>query len=208
MEFSKHRFEFFSDGFMAILMTIMVLEIPVLKPFTFENIEYLLRAIFIFFISFFIVGWFWNKHHHLIDLTPKITNKIIWRNLIFFFFVALIPLFTKMIIENNASNLAIVSYDIVFLLANIFFLILAHECRKQIPKEEKEKIETIRAERLKSKFSIILFLLFWIVLIGLIIFSFIFPLLSIITFIVFPIVFALMNLFIERDSKDHYYEKI
>jgi len=208
MEYTKHRFEFFSDGFMAILMTIMVIEIPVLKPFNIENIAILLQAILIFFISFFIVGWFWNKHHHLIDRTKVINNKIIWKNLLFFFFVALIPIFTKMIIENNADNMAIIAYDIVFLLANIFYFILAKECKKQISKEEREIINAIHKKRRKDKFAFALYSMFWIILIGLIILLIIYPILSIITFIVFPIVFALMNLFFDRDRHEHKYSEL
>lgn len=209
MIYSKHRFEFFSDGLMAIIMTIMVLEIHVSSPFSLKNIEELLKSILIYFISFFIAGWFLNRHHHLIDNTKKITQKIIWRNLVFLFFVALIPVFTKLIIENNANNIAIIAYDIVFLLANVSFYVLEKETRKQITKEEIEKIEAIRTEIMKHKYSIIRFATGCIILFGLVVLSIIFPKFSIIMYIVFPVVFAIMNIFIERDHDRHIsYENI
>jgi len=80
---------------MAIIMTIMVLEIHISDTFSLESIVELLKSILIYFISFFIVGWFLNRHHHLIDNTKQITQKIIIKNLFFLFFVALVPVFTK-----------------------------------------------------------------------------------------------------------------
>jgi uncharacterized membrane protein len=184
---------------MAIVMTIMVLEIHVSKSFAIDGIEELLKSILIYFISFFIVGWFLNRHHHLIDNTKIITSKIIWKNLVFLFFVALIPIFTKLIIENNANNMAIIAYDIVFLLANISFQILKQESWKQISKEAKDKF---RAERMKQhKHSYLKIVLGCIILLGLVALSIIFPKFSIIMYIVFPIIFALMNIFLEHDSQ-------
>ena len=203
MVYSKHRFEFFSDGLMAIIMTIMVLEIHVSSPFSLENIEELLKSILIYFVSFFIVGWFLNRHHYLIDNTKEITQKIIWKNLLFLFFVALIPIFTKLIIENNDNNVAIIAYDIVFLLANASFLVLEKETRKQITKEELKKIEAIRIEIMKHKHSLLRFVVGCIILFGLVALSIVFPKFSIIMYIVFPIIFAVMSIFIEYDQGKH-----
>jgi uncharacterized membrane protein len=206
MEFSKHRFEFFSDGFMAIVMTIMVLEIYVSKSFSIESIEELLKSILIYFISFFIVGWFLNRHHHLIDNTKKITSKIIWKNLVFLFFVALVPVFTKLIIENNANNIAIIAYDIVFLLANLSFQILKHESWRQIAEEEKKRI---RDERMKKrKHSYLQIAMGCIILLGLVVLSIIFPKFSLIMYIGFPITFALIHIFLENDPEKHNKEDI
>jgi uncharacterized membrane protein len=201
MEYSRHRFEFFSDGFMAIVMTIMVLEIYVSKSISIEGVEELLKSILIYFISFFIVGWFLTRHHHLIDNTQKITSKIIWKNLVFLFFVALVPIFTKLIIENNANNMTIIAYDIVFLLANLSFQILRHESWNQIEKEEREKIH---AERLKNhKYLTLRIVIGCIILLGLVVLTIFFPKLSLIMFIVFPIIFALMNIFFDFDVRRH-----
>jgi len=203
MVYSKHRFEFFSDGLMAIIMTIMVLEIHISDAFSLESIVELLKSILIYFISFFIVGWFLNRHHHLIDNTKEITQKIIWRNLLFLFFVALVPVFTKLIIENNANNIAIIAYDIVFLLANVSFFVLEKETRKQLTKEELEKIKIIRIGRMSHKYSYIKFVIGCIILLGLVVLSIIFPRFSIIMYIVFPIIVAIMSIFIEHDKDKH-----
>jgi len=199
MVYSKQRFEFFSDGLMAIIMTIMVIDIHVTSPFILKDVDDLLESILIYFVSFFIVGWFLNRHHYLISNTKKITQRIFWQNLVFLFFVALIPIFTKLIIENNADNIAIISYDIVFLLANILFYVMEKETRKQISKEKIEKIKAIRTEMMKQKHSRLKIASGSIVLTGLTVLSIFFPQFSIIMFIVFPIVSLMMNISIKYD---------
>jgi len=199
MVYSKQRFEFFSDGLMAIIMTIMVIDIHVSSPFSLKDIDDLLESILIYFVSFFIVGWFLNRHHHLISNTKKITPRIFWQNLMFLFFVALIPIFTKLIIENNADNIAIISYDIVFLLANVLFYVMEKETRKQISKEEMERIRAIRTEMMKQKHSRLKIVSGSILLIGLAVLSIFLPQFSLIMFIVFPIISLMMNISIKYD---------
>jgi len=213
MEYPKHRFEFFSDGIMAIIMTIMVLEIPISKAFSFQDIENFVKPILIFFVSFFVVGWFLNRHHHLINNTKIITNKIFWKNILFLFFVALVPVFTKLVIESDANNMAIILYNIIFLLANVSFIILGHEARKQITAEEAEIINAHHREmrELAGKKYIYIKLIIgfvWIMLLGLVVSSILFPKISLILYIGFPIAFALVNMLIERDPKrKHIYLK-
>jgi uncharacterized membrane protein len=198
MEFSKHRLEFFSDGLMAIVMSIMVLEIPVPKPFSLEGLGELLHSLLIFFVSFFIVGGFLYKHHHVVDGIKKITNKIIWKNLVFLFFVALIPVFTKLIIENNGDNIAIIAYNVVFLLANISFFMLSLEGRKQLTREEMEKINSMH-DTFDRKKVFLKLIIMGIIFLGMVLLIIIFPKISIIIFIVFPIIFNLLNIFKEHD---------
>jgi uncharacterized membrane protein len=196
---SKHRFEFFSDGMMAIIMTIMVLEIPIPKPFSIEGFKELLISLMIFFVSFFIVAGFLNKHHHLVDGIKQITNKIVWRNFVFLFFIALLPVFTKLIIENNENNFAIIIYDIVFIFANISLYILAHEGRKQIPPEELKKIISLRKNRFGNKFAYLKIVIACIMFIGMVLLSLIIPKFSIIMFLVFPLIFNLLNIFLDNN---------
>ncbi|MCL2608390.1 MAG: TMEM175 family protein [Treponema sp.] len=199
MEYPKHRFEFFSDGLMAIVMTIMVLEITVSREFSFENIEEFLQSILIFFVSFFIVGWFMNKHHYLIRNTKTITGKIAMKNLVFLFFVALIPAFTKMVIENNASTITVLAYNTVFVLANLSFLVLGIESRRQLPKEEWHMLFTTRIRY--HRHSYLRVFVGVIILLGLAAMSIVFTKLSMILYIIFPVAFALLNIFIERGER-------
>jgi uncharacterized membrane protein len=125
MEYSKHRFEFFSDGVMAIIMTIMAIEIPVSNIHGLAEFPDLLKSIFIFLASFFIVGYFWNRHHKLIDGLDMLTSKIIWRNHLFLFLLALMPCFTKWVIDMPDKLLPVMAYDILYLFVNLSYLFIA-----------------------------------------------------------------------------------
>lgn len=87
IEFSKNRLETFSDGVIAIIITIMVLNIPLPDTFGFPEIAGLLRSILIFFVSFCIVGYFWSSHHFMLEQIPEVSNTLVWRNLLFLFFL-------------------------------------------------------------------------------------------------------------------------
>lgn len=201
MEYPKHRFEFFSDGIMAIIMTIMVLEIPVSMPSSIDDIQDFVKPILIFFVSFFIVAWFLYQHHHIISHTAKITNRIFWKNILFLFFVALVPLFTKLVIENNAANMAIIAYNIVFLMANISFLILRQEAKKQISEEMSRIIKERHCEMRKASGKRFIFIMavVWVILLGLVVSSILYPKISLILYIGFPIIFAFSNMLVEHD---------
>ncbi|KZX17673.1 hypothetical protein MBCUT_01510 [Methanobrevibacter cuticularis] len=199
MEYSKHRFEFFSDGVMAIIITIIVLEIPLTNNFSFEGITSFLYSIFIFFVSFFIVGSFWNKHHGLIDHAKKITNKIIWKNMIFLFFLALLPIFTKWVLENPDNLIPVLSYDILFILANISFFLIVKEIYREKMLKRNEIDRDNREHPSIHIFSIIITLILIIIL------AILFPQITIILFIGFPIIFSLMNIFLDKNDP---FEKI
>jgi uncharacterized membrane protein len=186
---------------MAIIMTIMVLEIPLPAVFELEQIIGLLKAILIFFVSFFIVGWFWNKHHHLIDYVEILTNKIIWRNLLFLFFVALIPKFTELIIDNSNNSVVVISYEIVFLLANICFFLLSNEVYKQMGAEKFKQSVDSAEKKTPVSHPHVRFALELVLLTGLIVVSLIKTQFSIVLYIGFPILIAVMNIFKDRTSR-------
>ena len=210
MIFSKHRFEFFNDGVMAIIMTIMVLEIPLSNTFNVDKIIDLLRSIITFFVSFFIVGSFWNQHHRLIDGVKKINSKIIWQNHLFLFFLALLPIFTKWVIENPNEFIPAIAYDIVFFMVYLSYFFLA---KVAIGKEKLEEIRKLRLSMMESKYNkkmkilkmiihlitIMLFIVFIILL------FLIQKLITIITMllIIYPVVFSLLKIFIEEHDYEY-----
>lgn len=207
-ELSKHRFEAFSDGVMAIIITIIVLQIPLTNDFSFNGIISLLYFIFIFFVSFFIVGYFWNKHHAIFDNVNKITNKIIWRNMIFLFFLALLPILTKWVLENPTEIVPVIAYDILFILLNLSYFIVVKEVFHGKKPEEldemNEKIENNHPhaqDREGAQTRIIFMVLIIAILIGLAIF---YPQITIIFFMGFPLIFALISMFFEdREEIDN-----
>jgi uncharacterized membrane protein len=197
LEYSKHRFEFFSDGVMAIIMTIMAIEIPVSDIFSLEKIGELLESILIFFVSFFIVGWFWNRHHRLIDGVQKITERIVWRNLFFLFFLALLPLFTKWMLLNPDNIITVISYGVVYLIVHFCFFVLSrevyHEIRHELCHEFHEHVK-----RHSASFVIFIrYIIHCIILIGLFVFGILFPQFSILIYIAFPLAFTFL-LYLEK----------
>ena len=131
----KEHLEFFSDAVIAIIMTIIVLEIPI--PGDGESYQEVLTSIGIFMVSFFIVGDFWLDHHRMFDGVKAINERILLINFVFMAFLSLIPLFTKwMMVE--PSGFAVVNYGTVFLLASLSLKSLQY----LIIQEEKEQFST------------------------------------------------------------------
>jgi len=105
------------------------------------------------------------------------------------FFVALIPVFTKLVIENNASTITIFAYNIVFLLANVSFFVLANEAKKQITEEQWKELSAARGNYHQHSYMRVI--VGGVILCGLAALSILFTKLSVILYMAFPIVFAL-----------------
>ena len=97
MDISKNRLEAFSDAVIAIIITIMVLDIPVPKDFTFESIRDMGVSFFIYFVSFIVVGAQWVKHHYLFNFCKMVSSKVVWRNILYLFFFITDTLFFKIV---------------------------------------------------------------------------------------------------------------
>lgn len=199
MKFSKNRLETFCDGVIAVIITIMVLNIPVPDRFGLTTIIDLLRSILIFFVSFFIVGIYWINHHIWMEQISEVSNKLIWKNLLFLFFLALMPIFTKWVILHPNEIVSVIGYDIVFLLVTVSSYLIGSEAAHQ---EGSMKIQK-GMERSGGKFR---WFLRWIIMVGaigaIIILSPFYPRLSIIFFMGVPLFFSFFNLFFERNGKD------
>jgi len=116
--------EAFSDGVIAILITIMVLELP--KP-TGTNLAALredVPVLLSYALSFVNIGIYWNNHHHLLHSTQRINGAILWANLHLLFWLSLVPFSTAWMGENHFAKLPTVTYGIVLLLAAIAYFIL------------------------------------------------------------------------------------
>lgn len=114
------RLEAFSDGVLAIIITIMVLELKVPEEGTFEALKPLLPKIISYVISFIYVGIYWNNHHHLFQIIEKVNGKILWANLILLFCLSLIPFSSAWMGENHFEQNTVAVYGI-----NLVFCALA-----------------------------------------------------------------------------------
>ncbi|KZX10420.1 TMEM175 family protein [Methanobrevibacter curvatus] len=202
MGYSKERFDFFSDGVMAIIITIMVLEIPLTNTFKFNDLLTLLQSVIIFFASFIIVGSFWSKHNYVVNNLETVNGKIIWRNHLFLFFLALIPVFTKWVLENPNEIIPVICYDILYIVVNFSFIyltsgVISKEKFQKIHEKHYEEREKKRNER-SILHPIVMIII--VIILGIISFRFVLiPEISIALFIGFPIVSSLINLYKKKD---------
>lgn len=123
----KGRLEAFSDGVIAIIITIMVLEIKVPHEASFDALVKLGGVFLSYVISFTYVGIYWNNHHHLLQSVQKIDGRVLWANLLLLFFLSLIPFSSGWMGENNFQDVTVTLYGAI-LLASAFayyFLTLA-----------------------------------------------------------------------------------
>jgi uncharacterized membrane protein len=120
----KNRLEAFSDGVLAIIITIMVLELKVPHAADWAAIEPLLPVFLSYVLSFLYLGIYWNNHHHLLKAARRVNAGILWANLHLLFWLSLFPFATGWMGENHFSPLPSALYGAVLLLAAIAYYIL------------------------------------------------------------------------------------
>lgn len=121
---NKNRLEAFSDGVLAIIITIMVLELHVPEEPTWEAVAGILPTLFSYLLSFVYVGIYWNNHHHMIHLASRVNGGILWANLHLLFWLSLFPFTTRWMDESGFMQVPVLLYGINLLLAAIAFFIL------------------------------------------------------------------------------------
>ncbi|RUT70103.1 DUF1211 domain-containing protein [Flavobacterium cupreum] len=121
---NKTRLEAFSDGVLAIIITIMILEIKVPHGVEFADLKPLIPKFLSYVLSFIYVGIYWNNHHYLIHSLTKINGKILWANLHLLFWLSLIPVATGWMGEHNFAKAAMTLYGVVLLLSSVAYFIL------------------------------------------------------------------------------------
>jgi uncharacterized membrane protein len=120
----KSRLEAFSDGVIAIIITIMVLELKVPHGTDFAALKPLLPVFLSYILSFVYVGIYWNNHHHLLHATEKINGHNLWANLHLLFWLSLIPFVTGWMGENHFATLPVALYGVVLFMASVAYVIL------------------------------------------------------------------------------------
>ncbi|HMF16287.1 MAG TPA: TMEM175 family protein [Gemmataceae bacterium] len=126
---SKGRLEAFSDGVIAIIITIMVLELKVphgAEGAELESLRPLIPVFLSYVISFVYIGIYWNNHHHLLQAARRVTGPVLWANLHLLFWLSLVPFVTAWMGENHFAAWPVAFYGMVMLSAGIAYFILAH----------------------------------------------------------------------------------
>jgi len=121
---NKNRLEAFSDAVIAIIMTIMVLELKIPHGTDFDAVRPLLPIFLSYVLSFVYLGIYWNNHHHMLQVTRKVNGGILWANMHLLFWLSLIPFTTGWMGENHFAALPTALYGVVLLCAAIAFSIL------------------------------------------------------------------------------------
>jgi len=110
---SKGRLEAFSDGVLAIILTIMVLELKVPEEGTLSALQPLIPKFLSYILSFIFLGIYWNNHHHLWQAAKNVNGPILWANLHLLFWLSLIPFVTGWMGENNFATIPVAFYGVV-----------------------------------------------------------------------------------------------
>ena len=119
-----NRLEAFSDGVIAIIITIMVLELKVPHGDSIEALAPLFAVFLSYVLSFVYIGIYWNNHHHMLHCCSKVTGAILWANLHLLFWLSLIPFATGWMGENHFAPATAAIYGVVLLMAAIAYYIL------------------------------------------------------------------------------------
>ena len=152
---TKARLEAFSDGVIAIIITILVLELKVPHGDDWGAVRPLLPVFLTYVLSFVFIGIYWNNHHHLLHAAERINGKVLWPNLHLLFWLSLVPFVTGWMGENHFAPVPTAAYGFVLLMAAVAFTILQAVLTAQQP--ERSRLKTAVRDRRKEWLSMALY---------------------------------------------------
>ncbi len=151
----KDRLEAFSDGVLAIIITIMVLELKVPHGAELAALLPLLPVFLSYVLSFVYLGIYWNNHHHMLHITQHVSGGILWANLHLLFWLSLIPFVTGWMGENHFAPAPIALYGVVLLMAAIAYWLLQRTIIAQQGRDS--LLAVVVGNDLKGKISPVLY---------------------------------------------------
>lgn len=146
------RLEAFSDGVLAIIITIMVLELKAPHEMTWDALFSRIPIFVSYIISFIYIGIYWNNHHHLFQITEKVNGKILWANLHLLFWLSLIPFASSWIGESLVLSIPVAFYGFILLMSGFAYFIL----QTKIIKHHKDDfaLRIVIGKNIKGKISL------------------------------------------------------
>jgi uncharacterized membrane protein len=151
----KGRLEAFSDGVIAVIITIMVLEMKAPHGVDCDSLRPLLPIFLSYVLSFVFLGIYWNNHHHLLQAIQQVNGRILWANLHLLFWLSLIPFVTDWMGENHFAAVPVALYGVVLLCAAVAYFILT---RALIAHHGRESaLATALGRDLKGKVSVVFY---------------------------------------------------
>jgi len=152
---TKGRLEAFSDGVIAVIITIMVLEMKVPHGTDWDALRPLIPVFLAYVLSYVFVGIYWNNHHHLLHAAQHVTGAVLWANLHLLFWMSLVPFVTGWMSENHFESLPVALYGVNLLCAGIAYYLLAH-CLREIHGDESSIARSLGSD-FKGKISVVLY---------------------------------------------------
>ncbi len=154
---TKTRLEAFSDAVIAILITIMILELKIPHGATWDALTPVLPSFLSYVLSYIYLGIYWTNHHHMIHATERISGGVLWANLHLLFWLSLVPFATGWMGDNHNAPLPTAVYGAVLVLAAIAYTIL--QARIIAVQGPHSKLATAVGSDRKGKISIVLYLI-------------------------------------------------
>jgi uncharacterized membrane protein len=154
---SKGRLEAFSDGVLAIIITIMVLELKVPEGGNWESLKQILPKFLAYIFSFIYVGIYWNNHHHLFQAVKRVNGSVLWANLHLLFWLSLMPIATDWIGTTHFAKNPVAAYGLTLVMCAVAYTILENAIIKC--EGENSKLQKAIHSKYKEYGSIILYAL-------------------------------------------------
>jgi len=144
---TPERLAAFSDGVIAVIITIMVLELKPPHDASVKSLLELWPTFVSYVVSYLFVGVVWVNHHHLLRYVERVCPLVIWANLLFLFFVSLIPFFTAYLAENRLDSFTTALYSFEFVLINLSFMFLQGTIAREFGDDAKLQAMARRSKR-------------------------------------------------------------
>ena len=190
---SKTRLEAFSDGVLAIIITIMVLELKVPHGTELRDLLPLAPAFLSYVLSFIYLGIYWGNHHHLLHTVTQVNSGIIWGNIHLLFWLSLVPFATEWMGENNFGKTTVAVYGALLFMCGLAYYILQNIITRHYPGNETLKIALAK----QSKKGIISQIAYFISVPV----AFVYPIISALLFVAVAVMWFLPDRNIERALK-------
>jgi uncharacterized membrane protein len=155
IEMGSERVEAFSDGVMAVIITILALELRPPDGVTLAALRHEVPSLFIYVLAFTFIAIYWNNHHHLLRATTRISGGVMWANMFLLFCLSLIPVTTEWLREAYHEPLPAASFGVVGLLAAFAYFLLVHAIIRANGRDS--LVGTAIASDLKGNASIVLY---------------------------------------------------
>jgi uncharacterized membrane protein len=155
---NKTRLEAFSDAVIAIIMTVMVLELKIPQGADLAALKPLVPVFLAYVLSFLYLGIYWNNHHHMLQATRTVNGKVLWANLLLLFWLSLIPFATGWMGENHFEPLPTAVYGFVLLMCAVSYSLLVSKLTKHTGGENALLAEALGSD-LKGKISLLLYVI-------------------------------------------------